>query len=291
MKYIHKTLSIFIKVFFIYILFISLYKNNFLNNTLSKIINDWLYIVIPSISISYITSSFLYNYPLLSIILYPILSPILHFENKKACSLFLISIIIGEPSISKLINNAVENNEISVREGNRLMRFTSFISPIFLLNILNFYLALIIIIIQLIINLIIGYFSKNYKISTNIIKSKNILDIYFNIINELPTLLLCILISMIICNIFKNSFDNIYLSNYFEITSGIVTFNELNDSYLKFFSILTIVITLGVAIILQIYWILKKTDLSFNNFLKYRIIACGLSMIISVIIYLFIFFS
>lgn len=291
MKYIHKTLSIFIKIVFIYVLVISLYKNDFLNATLSRIINDWLYIVIPSISISYITSSFLYNYPLLSTILYPLLSQILHFENKKACSLFLISIIIGEPSISKLINNAVKNNEISVDEGNRLMRFTSFISPIFLLNIFNFYLALIIIIIQLIINLIIGYFSKNYKISTNIIKHKNILDIYFDIINELPALLLCILISMIICNIFKISFNNIYLTNYFEITSGIINFNALDDSYLKFISILTIVITLGCAIILQIYWIIKKTDLSFNNFLKYRFIACVLSIIISVIIYLFVFFS
>ena len=193
MKFIPKLFLIFIKIFLIVLIIYLFLNNSSVQYEINQVVDSWLKIVVPSISISYISSSFIYNYPLVSLILYPILKPVFHFENQKACSLYLISIIIGEPSITKLIINAETNNEISINEANRLMRFTSFISPIFLIKVLGYEVGVTTIIIELLVSLMIGFFSNNNYFENKHQECHSFLDVYFNIINDLPRLLLGIL--------------------------------------------------------------------------------------------------
>lgn len=291
MKFIQKTFSIFIRIFFLYFLFNLLANIKDSKDFINNLLNEWLLIIVPSISTSYICGVFIFHYPLLSYILFPILKPIYHFENQKSCSLFLISLIIGEPSITKLINNAILQNEISVKEGNRLMRFSSFISPIFLITILDLSTAIIIIISELIINTIIGFFSAN-NIFTNHVKNKQtFLEIYFNIINDLPKFLLGILTTMIVINLFMYNNPIKPLNIYLEITKGILTLKNHSPSINKFIILQTLVTSTGLAIILQNYWLTKKTKLSFNNYILYRLYAIVLSIIVSLIIYLYFNFN
>ena len=171
------------------------------------------------------------------------------------------------------------------------MRFSSFISPIFLITILDLSTAIIIIISELIINTIIGFFSAN-NIFTNHVKNKQtFLEIYFNIINDLPKFLLGILTTMIVINLFMYNNPIKPLNIYLEITKGILTLKNHPPSINKFIILQTLVTSTGLAIILQNYWLTKKTKLSFNNYILYRLYAIVLSIIVSLIIYLYFNFN
>lgn len=292
MKFIQKIFYILIRLFFIFIFIYFLINKKYFYSSFKNTIIIWFNYCLAPISISYIISMFLFDFPLISKILYPLLKKIFHFENQKSCSIFLISIIVGNPTSSKLIMHAVNNNQISIEEGNRLLCFSSFVSSIFLYSILEFELFILILIIELLISFIIANIKViNNKQSIPVInKVNNILDTYFNIINTLPTLLLSILCSMVITNLFSNLTTNIYLESLFELTAGIKILLNNNISILNLIFLFILIFSHGLAITLQIYWIIKKSNLSFNNFIKYRLLSIFLSLISLIIIYLFVFF-
>lgn len=293
MKFIQKIFYIFISIYFLLLLLYFIFNKQIFYHTITNTIILWFKKVLPAISISYIISLYLYHYPLISYILYPILKKVFIFENHKACSLYLVSLLVGNPTSSKLITDAVNNNEISVNEGNRLLGFSSFVSGIFIYSIFDFNLFLIIILIELIISIILAQFRTNKKIihiNINNTNNKSFLTLYFNIVNNLPTLLLSILTSMIICNLFSITINNDYFKSLFELTIGITIINNLPHSFTTILTLFILLISQGFAIILQVYWVTKKTSLSFTNFIKYRIYAVLISLISLSIIYLFVFF-
>lgn len=293
MKFIQKIFYIFISLYFIFILFNFLYAKELYFTIFRKTLLLWFEKLVPSISIAYILSIFLFNYPLISTIFFPILKKIYLFENKKSCSLFLISIIIGNPTSTKLIHNAIMNNEISCDEGNRLLKFCNFISIPFLYTIFDNFVFIFIVVIELITATIISAFTsskQNKSYLKDEKKQTSILLIYFDIINTLPNLLLSILTSMIICNIISIPIKNEYLISIFEITNGLSILTNLNYNLITTIFIFIIIFSHGLAIILQVYWIIKKTSLSFLNFIKYRSMAVIISLINLIIIYLLIFF-
>ena len=292
MKFIQKIFYILIRLFFIFIFIYFLINKKYFYSSFKNTIIIWFNYCLAPISISYIISMFLFDFPLISKIVYPLLKTLFHFENQKSCSIFLISIIVGNPTSSKLIMHAVNNNQISIEEGNRLLCFSSFVSSIFLYSILEFELFILILIIELVISFIIANIKViNNKQSIPVInKVNNILDTYFNIINTLPTLLLSILCSMVITNLFSNLTTNIYLESLFELTAGIKILLNNNISILNLIFLFILIFSHGLAIILQIYWIIKKSNLSFINFIKYRLLSIFLSLISLIIIYLFVFF-
>ena len=213
----------------------------------------------------------MYNYPLISKLLYKPLHYIYHFENSKSCSIYLISIIVGNPCSIKLITEAVSNNEISITEGNRLLRFSSFVSTIFLFSIFEFNIAVTLFILEILSSSIIAFFSpqKAQKLNQN---KKKFVDVYFGIINALPNLLLNILSTMCVCIIFTTNINNKYLSIFTELTNGIMLLkNDL--SVFNFILLNALISTNGIAIILQSVLIIKTTSLSCTNYIKYRMIS------------------
>lgn len=290
MKFILKIFYIFISFIFIFIIYQYLLNKEIFNNVILNTVKNWLYYVLPSISISYICSMFLYNYPLISKLFYQILKPIYNFENQKACSIFLISIIVGNPCAIKLITNAVETKEISEHEGNRLLKFDNFISSIFIFSLFPFYTSLIIFIIELITTIILAnVFKSSYYPESP--KKQSISQVYFNIIDNLPNLLLSILFSMIFCSIISLLINNDYIISLLELANGIIIIKSLDNSLIKMGLLITLISTNGIAIILQSFHIIKKTSLLFKNFIKYHLISGLINLISLIIIYiLFIFF-
>ncbi len=291
-KYIPKIFYFFISIFFSYALIFFLLNFKDEKNTILSTTKMWLNMVLPSISLSYIISSYVYNYDILSHFFYKCFKNLFHFENSKSASLYLISILIGEPSSTVLIKEAINNNEITLREGNRLMRFTSFISPLFLISMLEKRYFLFIIIGELVTSIIIANFSINTYQNETIVHKKKFFDVYFNIINNLPNILIGILICMYVINIFSSLIPNYIkpLSIIFEITNGLKNLKVYEKyGYLYNYLLLSLVTLTGVAIMLQIYWIIKKTDISFKNYLKYRIIALLIGIILTSIYNLFLF--
>lgn len=291
-KYIPKIFYFFISIFFSYALIYFLLNFKDEKNIILSTTKIWLNMVLPSISLSYIISSYVYNYDILSHFFYKYFKNLFHFENSKSASLYLISILIGEPSSTVLIKEAINNNEITLREGNRLMRFTSFISPLFLISMLEKRYFLFIIIGELVTSIIIANFSINTYQNETIVHKKKFFDVYFNIINNLPNILIGILICMYVINIFSTLIPNYIkpLSIIFEITNGLKNLKVYEKyGYLYNYLLLSLVTLTGVAIMLQIYWIIKKTDISFKNYLKYRIIALLIGIILTSIYNLFLF--
>ena len=291
-KYILKIFYFFISIFFSYALIFFLLNFKDEKNTILSTTKMWLNMVLPSISLSYIISSYVYNYDILSHFFYKCFKNLFHFENSKSASLYLISILIGEPSSTVLIKEAINNNEITLREGNRLMRFISFISPLFLISMLEKRYFLFIIIGELVTSIIIANFSINTYQNETIVHKKKFFDVYFNIINNLPNILIGILICMYVINIFSSLIPNYIkpLSIILEITNGLKNLKVYEKyEYLYNYLLLSLVTLTGVAIMLQIYWIIKKTDISFKNYLKYRIIALLIGIILTSIYNLFLF--
>ena len=291
-KYILKIFYFFISIFFSYALIFFLLNFKDEKNTILSTTKMWLNMVLPSISLSYIISSYVYNYDILSHFFYKCFKNLFHFEYSKSASLYLISILIGEPSSTVLIKEAINNNEITLREGNRLMRFTSFISPLFLISMLEKRYFLFIIIGELVTSIIIANFSINTYQNETIVHKKKFFDVYFNIINNLPNILIGILICMYVINIFSSLIPNYIkpLSIILEITNGLKNLKVYEKyEYLYNYLLLSLVTLTGVAIMLQIYWIIKKTDISFKNYLKYRIIALLIGIILTSIYNLFLF--
>ena len=294
MIFIQKIFYIFISLYFIIILLYFLYNKDIFYSSFKLIIKLWFEKLVPSISISYIVSIFLINYPSISYLLYPIFKSIFNFENRKACSLFLVSVIVGNPTSTKLINTAVEKKEITENEGNRLLTFSCFISTPFLYAMFDFYTFIFILAIELITSLIISLISSNkIKISKSISQTNynnTILSTYFEIVNFLPSLLLSILASMLICNTISIFISNPFVKSLFEITNGLNILTNLKQTIYSCFFIHILIFSHGLAVILQVYWIIKKSSLSFVTFIKYRLIAVIISLINLSIIYLFILF-
>ena len=287
MKFIQKIFYILISLLFLYFLANSFINNTILKSTITNTTITWFNYILPSVSISYVTSIFLYNYPLISKLIYKPLSKIYHFENEKACSIFLISIIVGNPCSVKLITNAFKNEEISINEANRLLKFSTFVSSIFLFYIFDSYTALFFLIIELITSILIAFFNPQEE-NKNKFKYPNIIDTYYNIISSLPSLLLNILSSMIICSIFSVNLNNEYLNMFIEITNGILIL-KTNYSFLNSLLLIILISSNGISIILQSLFIIKEKRLSLTNFIVHRTISIIISVIVFLIIYLFIF--
>lgn len=266
----------------------------------------WVVVIIPSFIPMYMIASLLNNYPFISKLLYPLLKKPMHFENQKACSLFLLSIICGEPSSTYLINQAISDKAISLKEGNRLMRFSTFLSPLFIINICSLtsfttpYLPYIIILSQILSSCLIAFFSiKTSYVITNQPKEKQKID---NIIEDAPYLLLNILMIIILTNMLKmpiqlllknlqiKSLYLTFLIDSFEITTGLssIIHYEINE-LTKIFLMNFLLSFTGLCIIFQVRFQIKKTKLNFTNFLSFRIIHGLASGIISFVIILLIF--
>lgn len=260
------------------------------NNTKILILNNidiWLKYIVVSIGPTFIISNLLYQFPFVSFLLYPLLKKIMHFENQKACSLFLISILTGNPTTSILISNAYHNKEISLFEANRLLSFTSHVSFIFIINFFGLNKGIKIIKLQILSSIIISIFYKNKNNSSKSnSNSSNTITITTDFISKAPILLFNILIIICIVSfikVFLTSFINnpvlLTIINFLELTTGLINFkdNFLLSNLLISFN--------GVAVGIQVFMNIKKTDLSFNQFLVFRFIH--MFIVSSIILILF----
>lgn len=279
----------------IWLLFFILYPN--VNKVIiNQVLDLWLRYVIVSIIPAYIISNLLCEFPLISYLLYPVLKKIMHFENQKACSLFLLSLITGNPTSTILIISSYNKSQISLEEANRLIRFCSHISFLFILLLFDITYGLILFSIQVITSIIIANLSKQNNLKSLSSSTNSLSNVFLHIIDSLSLLLLKILIIMIIISLFKAPFVVLFnnqkwlviLFSFFEITIGM---NDIIKNINSLPSLLFLANTLlsfnSLTIILQVFTVIKRTDLSFNQFLKYRFIHIIISNILLGLLFIF----
>lgn len=274
----------------IYMLYPTLTKES-----LRECLNLWLNKVLLALIPSYLISNLLINYPIISKLLYPLLNKIMHFENQKACSLFLLTIITGNPTSSFLIIDSI-NKGISEDEGIRLLKIAVINSPIFTIMILPNNIGYLTYFIQVLVSIILYSFNKKKRINHKLeINNKN--SNLFDIIDNAPSIMLSILSTMLFVNVIRLPIEiilnNLKIKNIFiliildflELTTGInnilkyninMTLKVLLSSFLLSFG--------GIAIIIQIMNKIKKTSLPKTSLIMSRILHAFLTMSILFII-------
>ena len=258
-----------------------------------NVLELWLNKVLLSLVPMYFLSNLLISYPYISKTLFPILDKALHFENERSCSLFLLSIITGNPTSSILVIDSVEKKQISIEEGNRLLRCTVISSPLFVISMIGQY-GFIVYIIEIFVSLLF-YYRRN--VNKTYLKNNLSNQSLFEVLDNAPYIMLSILSSMIfvgllsIC-IYKLlqfiNIDNNYVANYFidlfELTTGLdnITRYSINNDIKLLLS--TFLLSFGgIAIIFQILNEMKKTSLSKTSLILSRIchgiITCLISFL------------
>ena len=212
--------------------------------------------------------------------------------SKYGIFVFVLSLFTGSPSNAKYIKDLIDNNLISITEGNKLLLFTTNYNPLLIYSLLTLYLdkktSIILIIIVILSNIIIGFLNRNmeYDEIQNNYNSKSIN--LSKIIKETIDTLLMILGTLIVFNIIINilPINNLLIKSIIngtlEITTALNNINFLNIN--TNFKILLSIIYLsfgGISIHTQIKSIFPDTN--YKLFLKNKI----LSILISLIILLF----
>ncbi len=291
-------LSVFLFLFYAVIIF--LVYPHLTKEHIFDILELWLTKVLVSLLPFYILSNLLLQFPYISNILYPLLKRFMRFENKKACSLFLISFITGNPTSSILVINSVTNNEISINEGNRLLRCTVLSSPLFTLTMTYPY-GWYVYISQMIVSFIIyiiGYKPFDKNLETFQPKQLSIFDLADNT----PIIMLEILSSMLIIGLLKIPLEqlliyldlnNSILIKYplalIELTTGLSDISQYPLIPIVKVLLSTFLLSFGgITIIIQIMNQIKKTSLSKTSLVVSRILH-GICSVIVLWILLLIF--
>ena len=243
--------------------------------------------IFPVSFIFYILSTILIEYKLLDII------PI----NINSIYIFLLSLISGFPSGSKYTKDLLDNNYISYEEASKLLLFSHFPNPLFIIGsisiIINKTLCFKILISIILSNFIILLFTKKYKKNINNItypnNFSNILKI--SIYKSIKTIILIygtsIFFYLISCIITKyisfNPYIYILISGIFDLTKGVFSTTIINNNIIKAIFILIFISFGSISIHIQIKSILEDT-LLYKSFIKGRIISTILSIIIFLLI-------
>lgn len=284
------------------ILLISYYLYFYLNNSIIwknefiNILNLWLFKVVVGIIPNYFFASILVSIEFINNTIFNYINKFRSFENKYALKLFIISFICGSPTTSIIIINSYYNKLISLKQASIIINCSSFVSFLFLSIVMSKEPFIIVSLSQVFATIVLYIIRSKNIDSFNYNKdSLNILETINIIINDLPLILLRILVTMIVVVIISLPFNDIlilkHLFNYLEVTIGLT--NIINNNYSFIINLILINSLLsfnGLAINLQVYNVIKKTRLKYVDFLINRIIHSVLSILFSLVIYLIINF-
>lgn len=235
------------------------------------------------------------------------------FKTKGIASfVFFMSMITGFPSSAKYISDLLEKDLINEKDANKILTFTFFSNPLFIVNTVgvlflnNERIGYLILISHIISNIIIGLILKNYnnvaiinnyKNPKNILKdlnksinNTNIFNTILNaIINSLNTLVIIfgiITFFLIITNLINthlniNPIFNTLITGILEMTSGIKSLSTLDlDLNIKALISIVFISFGGLSVHTQIMNIFKEKKVKYLPFLISRLMHVIISVII-----------
>lgn len=274
-------------------LFEMLFNSSLIINSVTFSFSLCINNLFPSLFPFMILSNILMEYGFVDIaseLLKPIMNKL--FKSHEYGSFVLIlSIISGTPSNSKYINELLNKNMINEYDATKLLLFTHFVNPLFVINTIgvsflhNKLLGIIILISHYLGNFIVGIIFRNYhkinnnskinisKAITSLDKKNNFISILTNsIISSINTLLI-ILGVITTCLIITSLIDiNPILNGFLEITQGLKYISTTNLEILKKVLLTTFLISFGgFSIHAQSFSILSNKKIKYIPYLIARI--------------------
>ena len=270
-----------ILVTLILMLIFYLFNSQYILNNIIDYSKLFLTKLFPVSFIFFIISSLLVDFGIISF-----LDNVLHIKSTKLY-VFTISMISGFPSGAKYTKDLYNKGFISCSDANKLMMFSHFPNPLFIISSLTLVIPNRIITRNILLSIIIsnfiimlfckidgnkyndGNFKKtNFSLSlaTGIKSAFEVLCIIYG------TSLFFYLISCIILNTF--SFSHIYyvlICGVFDLTKGIFSVSLLDSNYLRGIFVLLFICFGSLSIHLQIKSILSDTPINYKYFIFGRI--------------------
>ena len=278
------------------------FNSNNLSNIIVFSINVFVKNVFPSLFPMFVISSVLIelNIPYyLSKVFQKIMSYLFKC-NSYGSFIFFMSMLTGAPSNAKYINDLIDKNLISEQDGNKILMFTCFSNPLFIINTIgnmffkNFTIGVYLFIAHFLGNILTGVTFRSYNKNndTSILKKPNnsfdifntlsisikeSLEILINIFGIIT--LFFIIINTILST--PNNFFKITLSGVLEMTSGLKYLSISNiPLVIKLYLSMFFISFGGFSIHFQIFNILKKRKIKYLPFFISRLISSIFSIII-----------
>ena len=308
--------SVLIMCVLLFIMYEILTSSSSIMDTVGFSFGVWKNNIFPSLFPFFVLSEFLINYgfiELVSELFKPIMNKCFKVKGVGAF-VFIMSLVSGFPSNSKYVRELYMNGLINEYEGTKLLTFTHFSNPLFILGTIsilflnNKEVGLLILICHYLGNIIIGFLFRNYYVSdkedSKISFKRAILNMHKKrisnnksfgevmcgaLMNGINTLLLIfgvVTLFLVITTIIDN---NINLSSYYQsILNGIVEMTQglkyvsLLDIPLKIKGTLSVMFISfgGISVHIQLISILSDTKIKYFPFFVARVIhACVSSLI------------
>lgn len=226
--------------------------------------------------------------------------------HENAAFVLILSIISGSPSNAKYINELLNKNMINKNQAGKILLFTHFVNPLFIINTIgvtflhNKKLGIIILVSHYFGNFIVGLLFRNYhkvncndkiniKNAINSLKKERSNFIYIlsnSIISSINTLL--VILGVITTCLIITSLINLnpFFNGILEITQGLKYISSTNINLLNKVIFTTFLISFGgFSIHAQNFSILSNKKIKYIPFLCARIIHGIISSIIVYILF------
>lgn len=283
-------------------LFFIFKNNNQVAHVIITAVNLFLNRVFVSLFPMFILNDFLINCGL-PILFYHMFNPLFKklFKTSGTCAyVFIMSLISGTPSQAVILKNLVATKLITTEEANHFMMFTYFSNPLFLFmklsEIFPTNTAIKLIFIHYFSNIIIGLIVRNKaplnieNITINQIINKTTLTNSISkamstLLMILGTIVFYMLLTYIIINILPvHGIFKVLVSGVLEITNGLhMLVSYTATSKIKEILAVAIISFGGLSIHTQIKALIEDTNISYNYFLKGRIMQTIISIILTII--------
>ena len=271
-------------------LYFSIINNKLINESIISSITLWVTKVFPSLFPMILLNNILidYNFPYY----------ITKIFKKKGLKYYvmLLSLFSGSPSNAIIIKELYQKKIINEDDANKLLTYTFFSNPIFLITMLSFIFDIKttwkIIIISYLSNFIISFIFKIKPNNLKTIKNKehsisnSITKTMSTLIMILGTISFYILLSTFIITIFNlNAVNSLFIRGILELTQGLSYLKDINiTSFLKEMIALIFISFGGLSIHAQIKSILTDTNLSYKYFFYGRLLSIIISLILNMLI-------
>ncbi len=249
--------------------------------------------IIPNLLPFLIISSLLINYGFVDIcykIFNPIMNKLFRIDG-NAAFVFIMSLLTGFPSNSKYTKDLLTNNKISLKNATKILTFTHFSNPLFVIgtvsNLIDFKTSLIILFSHYAGNIIIGLLFRNLFIDyskNELIKTKEEpfgKALLKGVRNSIDTLLLIfgtMTFFLIITNIISSLFMlppiiKFLLSRFLEFIQGITYAGLLSIEHKYKATLMGIFISFGgLSVHAQILSVISDTEIPYKPFFIARLI-------------------
>ena len=296
-------------------IFIITYSKDVMSSV-SFSISIWKDSLFPSLFPFFVVSNLLLNYGFVDVLgrVFKKIMPKFFSLPGKTSFVFAVSLISGFPSGAKYTTDLVSKGIISKEEAGRLLTFTHYSNPLFILGMIGELLlgdkrlGFLILVCHVVSGIIVGVILSKKRNNTSVLKRKNLelkkkpdsfgVVLKNSIQDSLSTLFLMlgiVTVFLVFTTILKevfhfNDFIQTIFSGLLEMTQGVQSVSSLPISILEKTIFMTFFISFGgFSVHTQVLSIISSEKIKYKYFFIARLLHAILASILVFITYIFVF--